>query len=1005
MFRLSMPIASACPVSDFDDISTILTHSSLTGSKKSAPWQQHIGEDGHVFYVELDHGSHTETLGSRKTDASSVCSLCSTRSCHSCASEDTGYSSDTDVHSTQSRNRKSDHSVLDLSHDSLGFHSRVGDFEDVDDGVSVDLQDFERSEQTRVKLDPVFDDSDFFKQVTRECNGESRSSQRSARHHRSLGCTRTSSLCERHSNKLCVPGHLPPPSDFTRDHHQTCKCGGQLGSMSVSKGRSSDARQEIVLHLRPSGHAWDGHSRVGWLESVLGIVTGHGHAGNCQGQRKDGGDRVVVKGLTPDGPALKCRELLIGDQIHSINGKQVTWSNLDTVVSCLHQTRKVRLSVERADSSHQLLPSPATDRLLLDTGGVLKALLDRPSTTITTSSPTSPRRRGEGLEGVSVVYMSMEGVRSDERGEKDEDVVYQYPRGDSLLARLRGSFFTLHHLLTPSADGDIRMLTVGVSEMLVNVACYKEGEGMLIVTAPAKRLHSSQLQTVTSGMLRLVRLLFGTVGEAFGMEQHHESLDDFFSFLFTSLKPTIKGTTSCVQNSLLGYMDYLPLPDDVAVSISNTLTEYESADFADMSDSFYGCRRAFTVLGSMVLYKGRITCSHLCPQDATDVGLYLQHSGLLALSTTRSLHQLLVWREVFPNRLCHEVAGTNNVFGYSEPHARWYLMVVGVKNTLLACILEAGGCSTQFEGVRLPDPFYVDQARAALVQLQTADIVSACEIRLSGDGLPATTSADKLLAQHLLLDSPHRVLDNFVKSTASLALSLNNNHHANGLVGLSNSSMLTANGVSYKGGRGEWRMASMASDGSSESGGSNEGYLKNTRRKGRLYPPAQSSALIKPSFVIDSDINTCKLSSGKENSLLVFCQVNEQEGVLITSPADSEDSGGLQQQVVENFYRCAARIHSDFSKVKAKYSSESLLEDFHGDRSLRSCHEEGVLFTCSLPDRADSKKPPTTLAYWVVGRKFRNIHSREVYVCFHESAQQNVIELAFRLSLGSLSST
>lgn len=54
----------------------------------------------------------------------------------------------------------------------------------------------------------------------------------------------------------------------------------------------------------------------------------------------------------------------------------------------------------------------------------------------------------------------------------------------------------------------------------------------------------------------------------------------------------------------------------------------------------------------------------------------------------------------------------------------------------------------------------------------------------------------------------------------------------------------------------------------------------------------------------------------------MFCQVNEQEGVLITSPADSEDSGGLQQQVVENFYRCAARIHSDFSKVKAKVSSQ-----------------------------------------------------------------------------------
>lgn len=49
----------------------------------------------------------------------------------------------------------------------------------------------------------------------------------------------------------------------------------------------------------------------------------------------------------------------------------------------------------------------------------------------------------------------------------------------------------------------------------------------------------------------------------------------------------------------------------------------------------------------------------------------------------------------------------------------------------------------------------------------------------------------------------------------------------------------------------------------------------------------------------------------------MFCQVNEQEGVLISSPADGKDRGGrssLHRQVVDNFRRCAAQIHADFTR-------------------------------------------------------------------------------------------
>ena len=292
----------------------LICYRSLTGSKKAASWQQYIGEDGHVFYVELTHAYHSQTISARKTDASSVCSLCSTRSCHSCASEDTGYSSDTDTHSTQSKNKKSEQLVLDLSHESLSSHSKVADLEDDDDGVSVDLLDFERSEQMRTKFERQCDFGDLCERLTLECDvGKSRLHHG---RHRALGCTRTSSLCERHSNKLCVPENRFSKSALTSEHHQTCKCVGQSALMSHSKRKLCDARKEIILHLRPSGHVWDGRSKISWLESVLGIVPGHAVSSNSLDKRKDSADadceKVVIKGLTPDGAAIKNKELLIG---------------------------------------------------------------------------------------------------------------------------------------------------------------------------------------------------------------------------------------------------------------------------------------------------------------------------------------------------------------------------------------------------------------------------------------------------------------------------------------------------------------------------------------------------------------------------------------------------------------------------------------------------------------------------------------------------------------------
>ena len=48
---------------------------------------------------------------------------------------------------------------------------------------------------------------------------------------------------------------------------------------------------------------------------------------------------------------------------------------------------------------------------------------------------------------------------------------------------------------------------------------------------------------------------------------------------------------------------------------------------------------------------------------------------------------------------------------------------------VLGVLLEAGGCAAAAEASPAPDPFYVDQAKATLLQLESLDILSQCENR------------------------------------------------------------------------------------------------------------------------------------------------------------------------------------------------------------------------------------------------------------------------------------
>lgn len=270
--------------------------SSITGSHKAANWQQFVGEDGSVFFVELSRVTNVFLQGRNKeTDTSSLCSYCSTRSTQSCTSEDTGYSSDAENQSSHSKQTTS--SISKSFSTSSKFAPSVtsfpvfADFED-DDGVSVDVADYDESETN--------------------CASSNKSGPGSSCGHTAF---RTKShLYVGHSETLCSCGQHPGGCPSSGDKLTSCLHNTCLGCMEQVECKSQKWIKEVII--RTGGHMWDGHPGVGWLQAVLGIVPGKAHP-QSQDDKEENAERsrnqqVVIKGLTPDGPAIRNKELLIG---------------------------------------------------------------------------------------------------------------------------------------------------------------------------------------------------------------------------------------------------------------------------------------------------------------------------------------------------------------------------------------------------------------------------------------------------------------------------------------------------------------------------------------------------------------------------------------------------------------------------------------------------------------------------------------------------------------------
>ncbi|XP_071441603.1 protein inturned [Hetaerina americana] len=879
--------------------------------------------------------------------------------------------------------------------------------------------------------------------------------------------------------------------------------------------------------------------RATLCETLLGIVPGVFSSSSTTTGETEGelpvfvDERIMVAGFVPDGEAIKNRSIKIGDWLRKIDGTEVTFKTIDRFLSSIISSCTLKLTLQRvagcdvtADLPRGMKSKP------LEQSKLVRTLIGSGADDIRSIMMTLP---------VGLLYLTFptreRGQEINTSGEEDEfsDVIYCYPPDPqtNALAALRGTFLTLNQLVPQVAQSSPVSSTILLKGQKTHVVYASDGPEVLLVAAPDNCCSIPETVLLTEELIRALRFSCQTLNRAFSDSSLKPGLDHLLDMFFTRVLiggfwSNTKVSNVCTElaskaklssphlfEDILSASHLLSLPHDVQNQIDDALNQLEAADFQCLNEEHHLCQRLFNIVGSCLYYKGFLIASHLPTEDLPCVHSFLNQLGIIHLCRTEPVRSLVFWKEIYLtscNRgLRASMEGEQGA--YPMPEGRWFLLVVGKDQGMLAVVLEMGGCSISEEGNIPPEPDYVDHAKTTLNHIHEIGIPAVCDSWLMSGGLPRVDSLESLLrnlsvrkgfrgrnkskgdASFLSFrrsseptspkscnsgnstTSPHssnrraEVTSILKRRDSPALLSPQSGGNSGGVGGDTTASEDSVSiGGTSAGGTGKEGSISygFGSDDSSSIGGmpsssvvgrraqrESVGSMRQSSSTSSLgaslgaslavFPSASSPLGIsissrssvsdcedddessgcsdwelyrghsrsRQSFDLDdlknsmlngvTDLNPVKLTSGEKNVLLFYLSVDESEGVFVCPPNfPTGDCSSSMQYVIENFRRSCMHIHNllqhsiAFKDVKGPDASASWI-----NKSLVAVKEHGVLFECpDVPSSSDSfKKSSNSLAYWVVGRLFFSPQPKEVYVCYFDSAPQNMVEIAFRLGL------
>ncbi|XP_067661219.1 protein inturned-like [Haliotis asinina] len=760
-------------------------------------------------------------------------------------------------------------------------------------------------------------------------------------------------------------------------------------------------------------------------EKLFGIVLfqfnhkpGSGRSRNSESREVLKDRKVIVQGVVPRTAAERSGKIHRGDMLISVNDSEVTWLNIDKLFQVIKPKKNVKLTLQ---SPVIVGPKPPVHpRPRFPRHDIYKRV---------TGCSVKEGQRSLSAATYTLLYLTLTET-SDDCGSTMDDVVYMYPPENNKLIGVRGLFLTINSSLVDVTNFKAKNSSVLLQSEVIHLAYSSENKDVLVLGLPADRVPLALLNQLMEDLVKLLKFMFGGLGRAF-RDSDKEQLDQLFALTFHQLLTPPPAQLSPVNDlpssskflSSLSAVRSLHLAQDQELICDEILSEFEAADFDEfMEDEELNSRRAYTIVGTSLFYKCYQLCSHLPSDDSRDLHLFLRHQSLLHLVALQSVDEIVVWQEVWPS---YRHPGTH---GYPTPKARHFLLVVGMKHFLLGCLLEMGGCTQWGTGKMAPHPLYVDQAKATLLQLETDDVTMAewCDERIISDaGSVSLVGAERYLRsksskEESVMMSPVKPTGSPKSAPSPLKSSVDGGvfkyrssplaDRKPGSEGDPDRSPSTEHSTPVM-----TRQGSKLSYGSNDSGGSGSSTgapRSKSSRKSFQNDMSSISRSLSALQVEELPVHGghAKITRGGENVLFHYVQLYDLEGVYVT-PSDYELAsvqGAIHCQLLDNFYRCSLHIRKLFTEqkqVKELQLCTSPPPRFGVNSTLEDLEEHGVMFKHAYLTSPEAKKNTTVLCYWVVGRRFPLPDQRELYVCFHESVTQSLVEVAFNLGFGVLGVT
>ncbi|KAF6026528.1 INTU [Bugula neritina] len=724
---------------------------------------------------------------------------------------------------------------------------------------------------------------------------------------------------------------------------------------------------------------------------------------------------IGVAAVIPGTEAFKAN-VGLSDWLMRINDSEATWENINNTLSAFSSPRQIRVTFQQMTTQSK--------KVLLTrqhTAGDVRLVTPVQSTReITTDKEPS------ATPHLTVMYMTLDSSEDS----STNDLLYCYPhdnREDNKLVAVRGMFLTLSNVMSDISSHPTKVSDVMCQGQLVHIAYTQSGRQLLVIAAPSAKITAQHLLIVMKNCTRVLSYLFSSLHSALSDKENVGRVNIFFTLLSQLILQSryiasgpldsnyyIRCDLERCYDTMTNSPICIVLPDETKIQVDSVLSEFEAADFGDMSDDFYDMRRSYSILGTCLFYKGYLAANHLPAEDMLDIVLYTAHYNILTITRHSPIGSSIIWQEVFPTRRqpsassqSTESENEENQF-YVEVTGRCFLLVVAHKHSVMSVLLEAGGCAAK--------------------KLDTFDFCSICETKLRSSRPPLTSlenlqqpvksaPAAATIAKGILSKAGTTATDFMRRASAGTnkvkikqSLDLNSSATSMGFMASLDRPGAEIDTQSYGSGSSppptpnsetpgflRSRNMSLASTGSAESANSvNQLYKSGSRTsKSTSRMIANPEVISKKENASDalninsaSKENSFMLTSGEGNTLFNYMSFDSILGVVVCPTLNElmTDDFVEHRQLLSTFYTTCMSI---------RYLFQQSLDA--GEPEISMVQEHGALFT--IPSINSSKK---SNSYWVIGRCLLRPTRREFYVCHHDSVSESLVELAFKCNTGVL---